>query len=198
MKKVIALILSILLADQSLKFWIKTHMLIGDEIPVIGHWFNLHFVENRGMAFGFEFGGDIGKLILTSFRIIAVILIGIFLTRIVRKKQATSFIISISMIFAGAIGNIIDSVFYGVLFSRSTYHQLATFLPQEGGYSSFLHGKVVDMLYFPLFHFRIPDNTPIWGGERFDFFQPVFNIADASISVGVALLLLFNRQFLKK
>ncbi len=173
-------------------------MLIGDEIPVLGHWFNLHFVENRGMAFGFEFGGDTGKLILSSFRIIAVVLIGIYLFRIIRKKQNTGFIISISLIFAGAIGNIIDSVFYGILFSRSTYHQMATFMPEEGGYSSLLHGKVVDMLYFPLFHFQIPEIIPIWGGERFDFFQPVFNIADASISVGVAILLLFNRQFLKK
>ncbi len=197
MKKALAIITGILLADQLLKFWVKTHMRLGDEIPILGTWFNLHFVENKGMAFGLELGGDRGKFLLTSFRIVAVILIGIYLYHISQKKRPTSLIVSISMIFAGAVGNIIDSMFYGLVFSQSSYHQVATFLPPEGGYTGFMMGKVVDMLYFPLFHFRLPASFPLWGGERFDFFQPVFNIADSSITVGVMLLLLFNRQIFK-
>ncbi len=197
MKKALSIIAGILLADQLLKFWVKTHMRLGDEIPVLGSWFNIHFVENKGMAFGLELGGDWGKLFLTGFRIVAVILIGIYLYRITQQKRPLSLIVSISMIFAGAVGNIIDSMFYGLIFSQSSYHQVASFLPKGGGYAGFMMGKVVDMLYFPLFHFRLPGNFPVWGGQRFDFFQPVFNIADSSITVGVILLLLFNRQIFK-
>jgi signal peptidase II len=173
-------------------------MLLGQEFRVVGDWFIIHFVENQGMAFGLEWGGEIGKYFLTSFRILAAIAMLIYLSRIIKQKRANSLIISISMIFAGAVGNIIDSVFYGRLFTQSTYHQVATFLPEEGGYTNILLGKVVDMLYFPLFSLHIPDFIPFIGGEIFNFFQPVFNIADASVTVGVSILLLFNRRFLQE
>ncbi len=173
-------------------------MLLGQEFRVIGDWFIIHFVENKGMAFGYEWGGEIGKYFLTSFRIIAAIAMLIYLYRIIKQKRSNSLIISISMIFAGAVGNIIDSIFYGRLFSQSTYHQVATFLPEDGGYANVMLGKVVDMLYFPLFSLRIPDFIPYFGGEVFNFFQPVFNIADASVTVGVAILLIFNRHFLQE
>ncbi len=198
MKKAIITITSILLLDQIVKIWIKTNMLLGQEFRVIGDWFIIHFVENKGMAFGYEWGGEIGKYFLTSFRIIAAIAMLIYLYRIIKQKRSNSLIISISMIFAGAVGNIIDSIFYGRLFSQSTYHQVATFLPEDGGYANVMLGKVVDMLYFPLFSLRIPDFIPYFGGEVFNFFQPVFNIADASVTVGVAILLIFNRHFLQE
>ena len=198
MKKAIITITSILLLDQIVKIWIKTNMLLGQEFRVMGDWFIIHFVENKGMAFGFELGGETGKYLLTSFRIIAAVAMLIYLFRIIKQKRSNSLIISISMIFAGAVGNILDSVFYGRLFSQSTYHQVASFLPEDGGYANIMLGKVVDMLYFPLFTLHIPDFIPFIGGEIFNFFQPVFNIADASVTVGVSILLLFNRHFLQE
>lgn len=187
-----------LILDQVLKIWIKTHMTIGQEIHVAGNWFILHFTENEGMAFGYTFGGSAGKLILSIFRIIAVIVIGIYIHRLKKKSPHPGLIISFSLIMAGALGNIIDSAFYGLIFNASSYHSVATLFPPGGGYSSFLHGKVVDMLYFPVIETSLPNWFPIWGGEPFTFFRPVFNIADSSITTGVLLLLIFQKKFFAK
>ncbi len=185
-------------ADQILKLWIKTSMTIGQEISVMGDWFIVHFTENEGMAFGMRFGGDSGKLLLSIFRIIAVIAIGWYLVRIIRRNENAGLIISMSLIFAGALGNILDSAFYGLIFSESTFHQVAELFPPAGGYSSFLHGKVVDMLYFPVLKGFYPTWFPFWGGTDFIFFRPVFNIADSSITVGVFILIFFQKKFFKK
>jgi len=200
LKKAVIIIILVLLADQVLKIWVKTHMLIGSrgEIAMLGDWFILHFTENEGMAFGMKFGGEFGKITLSIFRIIAVGAIGWYLYRIIRKKESIGLIISISLIFAGAMGNIIDSAFYGMIFSDSSYHEVARIFPAEGGYSSFLHGKVVDMLYFPVIQGYYPDWFPFWKGREFIFFRPVFNIADSAITIGVLILILFQRKFFRK
>jgi len=197
-KKALIIIFIILVLDQVFKFWIKTHMMIGQEYQVIGNWFLLHFTENEGMAFGMSIGGEFGKLILSIFRIIAVGAIGYYLYHLSKKKANFGLMLAIALILAGALGNIIDSAFYGLIFSHSSYHTVATFLPEDGGYSNFLYGKVVDMLYFPLIKGNFPDWLPIWGGQDFIFFRPVFNIADSSITIGVSLLLIFQRKFFKK
>lgn len=184
----------IIIADQVLKFWIKTTMPLGNEIHVFGNWFIIHFVENNGMAFGFEFAGIYGKIFLSVFRILAVIAIGWYLFRLSHRGAPAGFFASLSLIFAGAIGNIIDSVFYGMLFDHS-YGQVASFLPEGGGYAGFLHGKVVDMFYFPIINGHYPDWIPFLGGNEFVFFRPVFNIADSSITVGIFSVLLFYRDF---
>ena len=173
-------------------------MTLGQEFHIFGHWFILHFTENEGMAFGLSFGGETGKLILSLFRIIAVIIIGIYIYRLRRSESHPGLIISFSLIFAGAMGNIIDSAFYGVIFSQSSYHTVATIFPPEGGYSSFLHGKVVDMLYFPIIQTRLPQWFPFNGGQEFIFFRPVFNIADSAITTGVFMLLIFQKRFFGK
>ena len=198
MKKAILIVFLVLLFDQVLKFWIKTHMTLGQEINVAGNWFILHFTENEGMAFGFTFGGKAGKLILSIFRIIAVIFIGYYIYRLRKKSPHPGLIISFSLIMAGALGNIIDSAFYGLIFNQSSYHTVATLFPPEGGYASFLHGKVVDMLYFPVIDTVLPGWVPFWGGEPFTFFRPVFNIADSSITTGVFMLLIFQKKFFDK
>ena len=171
-------------------------MFLGEEFPVLGDWFIIHFTENNGMAFGIEFGFEHGKLFLTLFRIVVVAIIGFYLFRLPRKTTSKGLLITGALIFAGAIGNIIDSVFYGMIFDES-YNQVATFLPEDGGYAPIFYGKVVDMLYFPLIEGFFPEWLPIWGGEHFLFFRPVFNIADSAISVGIASLLLFQRKFFK-
>jgi len=198
LKKSILIIFLVLIADQVLKIWIKTHMTLGQEINVAGNWFILHFTENEGMAFGLTFGGAAGKLILSIFRIIAVIFIGYYIYRLRKRSPHPGLIISFSLIMAGALGNIIDSAFYGIIFSQSSYHTVATMFPPEGGYNSFLHGKVVDMLYFPVIETIMPEWVPFWGGEQFIFFRPVFNIADSSITTGVFLLLIFQKKFFTK
>jgi signal peptidase II len=200
LKKAVIIIVLILIADQVLKIWVKTSMLIGTrgEIAMLGDWFILHFTENEGMAFGMKFGGEFGKITLSIFRIIAVIAIGWYLVKITRNKQPFGLVLSISLIFAGALGNIIDSAFYGMIFSESTFHNTAVLFPSEGGYSSFLHGKVVDMLYFPVIKGFYPDWFPFWNGREFIFFRPVFNIADSAITVGVFILIIFQRKFFKK
>lgn len=171
-------------------------MYLGQEFHLAGDWFIIHFTENNGMAFGLEFAGEYGKLALSLFRIFAIGGIGWYLNHLVKNKAHVVLISSIAFIFAGALGNIIDSTFYGVIFSSSEF-QLASLFPAEGGYSSLLHGKVVDMFYFPILKGNFPDWVPIWGGDYFIFFRPVFNIADASISVGVILILLFQGVIFK-
>lgn len=195
MKKALIIVVLILIIDQTLKVWVKTHMEIGDSISVIGNWFYLHFVENEGMAYGMTFGGNYGKLFLSVFRLIAIVGIGYYLFSIIRKKYHIMLIVSISFIFAGAIGNMIDSAIYGLIFSKSGPFTLAEFWPADGGYQTFLHGRVVDMFYFPIAEGYWPQWVPFFGGNKYEFFQPVFNIADASISIGVAILILFQKKF---
>ena len=186
-------ILLLLFLDQASKIWVKTHMQLHESIEIFS-WFQLYFTENPGMAFGMEF---FNKLVLSVFRIAAVIAIAYYLIRLVQRNYSFGFIACVALVFAGALGNIIDSVCYGVIFDHS-YGQVATFMPAGGGYASLLHGKVVDMLYFPLIQTTFPDWLPIWGGEEFIFFRPIFNLADSSICVGGALLLLFYHRTLSK
>lgn len=196
-KKSILFILLILIIDQALKIWVKTNMVLGQEYHLMGNWFIIHFIENNGMAFGMEIAGKFGKIILSLSRIAAVVGIGWYLVYLIKQKVSTGFIITISLIMAGALGNIIDSAFYGMIFSNSYYH-VASMFPPEGGYSSFLHGAVVDMFYFPVLKGTFPDWIPFRGGDNFIFFRPVFNIADSSITIGVALILIFQKRFFKK
>lgn len=193
-KKSALIVIGVLLVDQILKIWIKTTMALGDEFPVFGNWFMIHFVENNGMAFGFEFGGEYGKIFLSLFRIVAVFGIGWYINSISKKEVPMGFIACVSLIMAGAIGNIIDSAFYGLIFSDS-YGQVATMFPEGGGYATFLHGRVVDMFYFPLVSGVYPDWIPFAGGGEFLFFRPVFNIADSSITIGIFSIILFYRKY---
>ncbi len=198
-------VILILIIDQALKIWIKTNMFIGQEYNIFGNWFIIHFTENNGMAFGFELGGEFGKIALSIFRIIAVGFIGYYIYKLSKTKVATGYMLSIAGIFAGAMGNILDSAFYGTIFNKSPFYyesiiktNPATLFPETGGYAPFLYGKVVDMFYFPLIRGNFPDWFPLWGGEEFLFFRPVFNIADASITVSVIVIILFYRSYLKK
>ena len=195
--KLTLIILAVLVADQWLKVWVKTNMVIGEEIPLFGDWGILHFIENPGMAFGWRFGGDWGKLALSLFRIVAVGALIYYLRVLIREGVKFGLLVCFALVLAGAIGNIIDSAFYGLLFGPSTIHGNvpAEFLPEGGGYAGFLFGRVVDMFYFPLFRGTFPDWLPLWGGEPFLFFRPVFNLADAAITVGIFSLLLFHRDF---
>lgn len=190
------LIILILVADQVLKIWVKTHMVIGEEIPLFGKWGMIHFIENNGMAFGMEMGGKPGKLILSIFRIAAIFGIGWFLNSIIRKGAWPGLVFAVSAIMAGAIGNIIDSAFYGMIFSES-FHQPAVLFPPGGGYSSFLHGRVVDMFYFPVINTHWPEWSPFRPGESFVFFRPVFNIADSAITCGVIAIILFQKKMFR-
>lgn len=194
MKRPLFLILLVLLADQALKVWVKLNFTIGQHIPESPDgWYYLHFIENEGMAFGMRLGGEYGKLALTWLRIIAVIGIGYGLRRMVAQSAPVLHVLSVSLVFAGALGNIIDSTFYGVLFSASTPYRVAEFLPEAGGYASLFHGAVVDMFHFPIWRGQLPAWLPVVGGDYFEFFQPVFNIADAAITVGIALFILSQR-----
>ena len=199
-RSVALLIILILVADQALKFYIKTHYILGEEHNVLGSWFRLHFVENEGMAWGLKFGGGLGKILLTLFRLIAVILGTFYLRDIIKKKYHPGFIICAALIYAGAFGNLIDSMFFGLIFNSSNPFTVATLFPAGGGYAPFFHGQVVDMLYFPIIHTIYPSWFPIasWRGQEFEFFSPVFNLADASISVGVIALLIWQKKFFPK
>ncbi len=195
-KKSVFFIFTILFIDQALKIWVKTHMQIGDEVHFLGNRGMFHFIENNGMAFGMEMGGKPGKLILSIFRIAAIFGIGWFLSSLVRKNSNTGLVLAVSAILAGAMGNIIDSAFYGMIFSES-YNQVAMLFPPGGGYSTFLHGKVVDMFYFPLINTRWPSWFPINAGESFIFFRPVFNVADSAITCGVLSIILFQKKMFR-
>ncbi|PWD97671.1 lipoprotein signal peptidase [Marinilabilia rubra] len=197
LKTPLFIVAAILIIDQALKFWVKTNMMLGDEFSVFGNWFYIHFVENNGMAFGMELGGDFGKIFLSIFRIVAVIGIVWYLIKLARKDAPTGLIVSVSMVLAGALGNIIDSAFYGMIFNHS-YSQVASLFPEGGGYAPFLHGRVVDMFYFPLFSGVYPDWIPFLGGQQFIFFRPVFNIADSSITLGILSILVFQKHFFKE
>jgi signal peptidase II len=198
LKKAALIVFLVLLADQVLKIWVKTHMTLGQEIPVLGNWFILHFTENEGMAFGITFGGPAGKLLLSIFRIIAVMFIAYYIYSIRNKSPHPGLIVSFSLIMAGALGNILDSAFYGLIFNMSSFHSVSTLFPPDGGYNSFLHGRVVDMLYFPIIDTTWPKWIPYFGGESLQFFRPVFNIADSSITSGVLMLLIFQKKFFPK
>ena len=215
----ILVVFVVLVLDQWLKIYVKTSLPYGTGFDILGlDWAKIHFVENEGMAFGITFGQkclgftndagvckglmltDVsGKLILSVFRIIMVGFLFYFIRELYKAGESFGLLVSLSLIMAGAIGNILDSAFYGLIFSASNYHGgISEFMPEGGGYAPFLFGKVVDMFYFPMVDTRIPDWVPFWGGDRFEFFRPVFNVADASISVGVASILLFHRSFLKQ
>jgi signal peptidase II len=195
-RKAALLIFLILAVDQILKIWVKTHMVLGQEIHLFGNWGILHFIENNGMAFGMEMGGKPGKLILSVFRVVAVFGIGWFLSNLISKKANIGLILAVSAIMAGAIGNIIDSAFYGMIFSES-FNQPAILFPPGGGYSTFLHGRVVDMFYFPVINTHWPHWSPFKAGESLVFFRPVFNVADSAITCGVISIILFQKKMFR-
>lgn len=203
LKKSIFIIIIILLIDQISKVYIKTHFALQDNVEVF-KWFKIYFIENDGMAWGTKISDFVSfiddrtaKVALTLFRVVAIFGIGYWLYDVTKKKSPKVLILAIALIFAGALGNIIDSVFYGVLFDDS-YSQVATFLPEAGGYDALLHGKVVDMLYFPLWKGYLPEWLPFFGGDYFTFFEPVFNIADMAISTGFIMLIVFNKKAFQK
>nr|MBP6314552.1 lipoprotein signal peptidase [Chitinophagaceae bacterium] len=197
-KHVLVTVFLVLFVDQLLKVYIKTHFFYGEEINVLGSWFRLHFIENEGMAFGMKFGENWGKVFLTVFRMVAVIW-GFFFIKntLIKEKYHSGLIFCSSLILAGALGNSIDSIFYGKLFSESSFH-VAKWVAWGQGYGSLLHGKVVDMLYFPVLTGQFPSWFPVWANQSFEFFRPVFNIADASISTGVISIFVFQKVLLKK
>ncbi len=189
------IILLVLIIDQASKIYIKANWVLGQEYRV-ADWFIIHFTENNGMAYGIELGGDWGKLALSLFRVVAISAIGVYLYNISKATdKPLGYVISVAFVFSGALGNILDSAFYGMMFTES-YYQVAQFMPEAGGYASFLHGKVVDMLYFPLLEGHFPEWFPFWGSDHFIFFRPVFNIADSAISVGIGIIVLFYRTII--
>ena len=193
------IVFAVLIADQLLKLWVKTNMTYGEEFGILGlSWARIHFVENEGMAFGISFGGSGGKLALSLFRLVAVAFLIYILHGLIKAREKRGLIVCFALILAGALGNILDSAFYGLIFSESSYHgSAAELFPEGGGYAPFLFGRVVDMFYFPMIDTILPEWMPFWGGDRFQFFKPVFNVADSAISVGVISMLLFHRDFLR-
>ncbi|MVT06695.1 lipoprotein signal peptidase [Chitinophaga tropicalis] len=197
-RHVIWIVVAVLVIDQALKFWIKTHMNFNQEYIIFPNWFRIHFTENPGMAYGLELGGEWGKVLLTLFRLAAVVIGFRYMRTLVKQQHHTGLLICGALILAGAAGNLIDSMFYGLIFSETNFYDVATFLPKGGGYAGFLHGKVVDMLYFPVYRGYLPQWIPFKGGDYFVFFNPIFNIADAAISVGVITILVFQKRFFAK
>lgn len=193
-KQVALIVFMLLLIDQAVKIWIKTHMTIGESIPVFGNWFQIYFIENNGMAFGMQFGGAIGKFFLTALRLVLIGVIIYYVKKLIESGSSRAFLTGVALILVGAIGNVIDSMFYGILFSESNFTQVAALFPEGGGYAPFMFGKVVDMLYFPIIDTTLPQWFPFKGGEQFIFFRPIFNIADSCITIGVFYLLLFKRK----
>ncbi len=190
------LIVLLLVIDQTIKFAVKLNMTIGESIPVFGNWFQICFIENNGMAFGMQFGGSLGKLALSLFRVVLIGFIIVYLRKLInRAGTPAGVLVGLSLILVGAIGNVIDCLFYGEIFSASTYTQVAQLFPPDGGYAGFLYGKVVDMFYFPIIDTVLPEWIPFYGGEPFIFFRPIFNFADACISVSVVYMLIFQRKF---
>ena len=205
--KATIIVIIILLIDQILKFWVKMHMSIGQDFPVFGKWFLIHFVENPGMAFGLELGGKGGKAVLSIFRLVAIVGFIWYVRKLIREKAPQGFIICISLILAGAAGNMLDCAFYGMIFDKGTTFNSASGLYESyfevsqlscDGYAPFLHGCVVDMLSFPIFRGTYPDWFPFKAGEPFLFFRPVFNIADSAVTIGVFSIILFYWGYLKK
>lgn len=191
------LVVGLLIIDQIVKILIKTNMVLDESITVFPNWFFIRFIENEGAAFGFSFGGANGKLILSLFRLVACGVLIWYLSYLIRKKAPTGVVVGFAMILAGALGNIIDSAFYGMIFSESTFHSVATLFPDGGGYGTFLHGKVVDMLYFPIISSHYPTWFPWVGGEAFTFFSPIFNFADSYITIAVIYLIIFQYKYFK-
>lgn len=207
LRNVALIIIIIIICDQLLKIWIKTTYPTGHVTNLIGSKAQLYFVENSGMAWGWKFGNETGKIVLTLFRLAAVIFGTWYLARIVKHQYHRGFVVCAALIYAGALGNLIDSMFYGMIFDKGMHYDalVKDFVPYTGvaqfssdGYSSFLHGSVVDMLYFPIIKSTFPAWMPFVGGKEFEFFSPIFNIADASISVGVITLLIFQKRFFKR
>jgi signal peptidase II len=188
------LIVILIVIDQIIKIEVKTGMYLRESIH-IADWFQILFIENNGMAYGMTF---INKVVLTLFRVVVVSVIGYYIWKVLKERVRTGYLVCLSMIFAGAIGNIFDCLFYGLIFSESTPFSVSTLVPFGEGYAPFLQGRVVDMFYFPIIDTNLPDWLPIWGGEHFIFFSPVFNFADSCISVGVVALLLFYRKELSQ
>ena len=198
-KKAVIIIFVVLLIDQVSKIWIKTNMHLDESIAVFGDWFFIHFIENPGMAFGLEFGGELGKIFLSLFRLVAIVFIGIYLRGLIKKEAPKGLIISVALVFAGAAGNIIDSTIYGLIFSESPpLPVVASLFPKGGGYAGILQGKVVDMLYFPIIDTYWPEWVPWLGGDRLQFFRPIFNVADSAITVGMALILINQKRYFKE
>ena len=193
-KQVTLIVFVLLLIDQAVKIWIKTHMTIGESIPVFGDWFQIYFIENNGMAFGMQFGGAIGKFFLTALRLVLIGVIIYYVKKLIENGSSRAFLTGVALILVGAIGNVIDSMLYGIVFSESNFTQVASLFPEGGGYAPFMFGKVVDMLYFPIIDTTLPQWFPFKGGEQFIFFRPIFNIADSCITIGVFYLLLFKRK----
>lgn len=194
--KISIFVVLMLLIDQIIKFLVKTNMTVGESIHVFGDWFQIYFIENNGMAFGMQFGGSVGKYILSIFRVVLVVVILLYIKKLLKRKETPmGVLIGLAAIMCGALGNIIDSLFYGLIFSESTYTQVAQFLPEAGGYAGFLQGKVVDMLYFPIIDTDLPQWFPFWGGNHVIFFRPIFNFADSCITCGALYLLFFKWRF---
>ena len=190
--------IGLVIIDQVIKILVKTNMSIGENFNVIGEWFKIYFIENEGMAFGMKFGGQVGKLLLSLFRIVLFGALLFWIRSLLKKNVPTGVVVGLTLISAGALGNIIDCLFYGLLFSESTYTTVAQFLPEGGGYAPFFFGKVVDMFYFPIIDTTFPEWMPLVGGNPFRFFAPVFNFADSCVTCGAIYLIFFQWRFFSK